>query len=255
MAPMVLTGIMVAVTQPLPVESGFNVSAFCALKEASERALPAPVSRPVLDKTWLASLNNSIGDVVPPERHSFWNPLGKAYLTSEQEYLLKLAYRMGREDGDARHAELVQAVLMQETIAGLLGRIGHMTARVGKRSYGVMQVKVSAARDVLRHHPELGRFPADELLIARLLSDDEFNIRVGSAFLKILRKKTHSDEAALVAYNIGLRASRKVRRPQHFAYVEGVQRYVTELVRPFNRLVIEQPLTVASTGALKNTDL
>ncbi len=176
----------------------------------------------------------------------FWNGLTKGWLTEEQMNLLKMAYEIGFADGGREHAELVQAVLLQETIAGQLGRMGHMTAPVGKRSYGVMQVKVTAARDVLRKFPdEFGRFRADELLIAKLLMDDEFNIRMGSKFLVHLRPHTDSTEALLVAYNIGLRASRKVEQADEFKYTLRTQRNLERVVKPFNRRFIDEPLQVA----------
>ncbi len=176
----------------------------------------------------------------------FWNSLTKSWLTDEQLGLLQTAYAVGYEDGGIEHAEMLQGVLLQETIAGQLGRIGHMTARVGKRSYGVMQVKVSAARDVLRKHKELGRFRSDEALIVALMTDDELNIQMASKFLLHLKQKTKSDEAALVAYNIGLRASRKIAAPDSFKYVVRTQRNLTEVVQPFNQKFINAGLQVAS---------
>lgn len=167
----------------------------------------------------------------------FWNPLTKSWLTDEQAVLMQTAYEIGLADGGPEHAELLQAVLLQETIAGQLGRIGHMTAPVGKRSYGVMQVKVSAARDVLRQHKQFGRFRSDEELIVALISDDVFNMRIASRFLLHLKEKTVSEDAALVAYNIGLRASRKIGKPEKFKYVVRTRRNLSEVVRHFNQTV------------------
>jgi len=136
---------------------------------------------------------------------------------------------------------------LQETIAGQLGRIGHLTAPVGKRSYGVMQVKVSAARDVLRHYKsEFGRFKADEQLIATLMMDDEFNLRMGSKFLIHLAPKAKSVEKMLVAYNIGLRASRSVSQPNEFKYVLRTMNNLTKVVKPFNeRFQVQEPVQLA----------
>jgi hypothetical protein len=182
-----------------------------------------------------------------PHAVKFWNPLGKAWLTREQRKLLALAHRIGLEDGDAHHAELLQAVLLQETIAGQLGRIGHLSAPVGKRSYGVMQVKVSAARDVLRWHPGLGDFRTDEELIVKLMTDDAFNIRIASLYLNSLHKRADSEAEALAAYNLGMRAAQDVDRPKRYKYVRGVHRYLTKLVRPYNdKLTQQTPLRSAS---------
>lgn len=179
------------------------------------------------------------------DKKLFWNSRTKSWLSDEQHVLLTQAYNIGLEKGDKAFASTLQAVLLQETIAGQLGRIGHMTAPVGKRSYGVMQVKVSAARDVLRKHKELGKFRSDEELIIALMTDDEFNIRVASLFLLHLKSKTSSIEAALVAYNIGLRASRKVSEPNEFKYVLRTQMNLAEVVEHFNKRFMVEKLTLA----------
>lgn len=175
----------------------------------------------------------------------FWNSVTKSWLSPAQVELLKLAYDIGYADGGKQQAELMQALLLQESMAGELGRIGHMTAPVGKRSYGVMQVKVSAARDVIASHPEFGRFQSDEELIVRLMGDDEFNMRVASKFLGMLRRNTLSVDEALVAYNIGLEGSKTVAEPVNFKYVQSVHSNMQGVVKPFNRRYIEAPMKVA----------
>jgi hypothetical protein len=165
---------------------------------------------------------------------TLWDPLTKMWLTEDQVHLLKIAFDIGFADGGIKQAKLVQGVLLQETIAGLLGRIGHMTAKVGKRSYGVMQVKVSAARDVLRRHPSLGEFNADEELIAKLILDDMFNIKIASKHLLHLKKKSKNEAQTMMAYNIGLRASRRYETYDTFKYVRKVKQYFKHVVEPFN---------------------
>lgn len=178
----------------------------------------------------------------------FWNPLAKTWLTPEQMDLLQLTYEVGFEDGGHKHAELLQAILLQETIAGQLGRMGHMTAPVGKRSYGVMQVKVTAARDVLNQYSELGEYHADEEVIARMLSDDEFNIRIASKFLLQLSTKVKSADRALVAYNVGLGGSNSVAEPRQFKYVVAAHDYLEEIVRPFNHRFGDESLRLATAN-------
>jgi hypothetical protein len=182
----------------------------------------------------------------------FWNPLAKTWLTPEQMDLLQLAYEVGFEDGGHKHAELLQAILLQETIAGQLGRMGHMTAPVGKRSYGVMQVKVTAARDVLNQYSELGEYHADEEVIAQLLSDDEFNIRVASKFLLQLSTKVKSLDRALVAYNVGLGGSNSVAEPRQFKYVVSARNYLEEIVKPFNHRFGDDTLRLATANQNQN---
>lgn len=167
-------------------------------------------------------------------RNTLWNSLANVWLTGEQVHLLNVAFEVGMKDGGLQHAKLLQGVLLQETIAGFMGRIGHLTAPVGKRSYGVMQVKVTAATDVLQRHTTLPQFKSDEELIAGLIVDDIYNIRVASKHLLHLRSRTKTDEHALLAYNLGLRASRRYKDHTNFRYVKKIKRYTKELVAPFN---------------------
>lgn len=171
---------------------------------------------------------------------TIWNPLAKSWLTEEQVSLLRLAYDIGFQDGGVRHARLVQSTLLQESIAGQLGRVGHRTAPVGKRSYGVMQVKVTAAQDVLQDHAHLNNSSTVEDLIVRLMTDDEYNIRVASKFLLYLREKTANDASALVAYNIGLRGARRYEDHDEFGYVKSVNRYFENVVIPFNKKYLSE---------------
>lgn len=166
---------------------------------------------------------------------TIWNPLAKSWLTDEQVRLLKVAFDVGYEDGGIRHARLVQSTLLQESIAGQLGRVGHRTAPVGKRSYGVMQVKVTAAQDVLQIHTQLSYSTTVEDLIVRLMTDDEYNIRVASKYLLYLREKTSNDASALVAYNVGLRGAKRYEDHDEFRYVKSVNRYFESVVIPFNQ--------------------
>lgn len=177
---------------------------------------------------------------------TIWNPLAKSWLTEEQVNLLKLAYDIGYQDGGEQHASLLQSTLLQESIAGQLGRVGHRTAPVGKRSYGVMQVKVSAASDTLEEHPQLGVLRTEEELIVRLMTDDEFNIRVASKFLLFLRDKTSSDAEALVAYNMGLRGSKRFEVHEDLQYVKSVNRYFEAIVIPFNRKYLGLESSISS---------
>ena len=192
------------------------------------------ITRKSINDNSLSDLDSSSSQAQIKARKTFWNPLAKVWLTREQTRLLNTAFNIAYEDGGLHHAQLIQSVMLQETIAGLMGRIGHMSAPVGKRSYGVMQVKVTAATDVLRKHSGLGKFKSDEEIIASLIIDDVFNIRVASKFLLHLRSRTKSDDHALLAYNIGLRGSKRHKRHSTFRYVKKVKRYFDHLVTPFN---------------------
>lgn len=217
---------------------------------AQEEQRPAPVLTPKLPEKKVIP-ENVDGKITPPKPvyaklesrkpDTLWNPISRVWLSDEQVQLLKLTYDIGVEEVDVKHARTLQAILMQETHAGLMGRIGHLSAPVGKRSYGVMQVKVSAASDVLKRHPELGKFKSVEELIAKLLTDDEFNIRVASRHIQYLTRHTKTDAHTLMAYNIGLKASKRHKSHTNFRYVKGVKRYYAKIVMPFNKKFRAKP--------------
>ena len=165
----------------------------------------------------------------------FWNSLSRHWLTEEQIKLLNLAHHIGMEEDGAEQAALLQAILMQESHAGNYGRIGDVHADVGKRSYGVMQVKLITAYDVLKNYPEMGNFKTEEGLIIKLVTDDEFNIRIASRHLLMLRKHTQRDAQAIMAYNTGLNKAMAHWYPEKFRYVRKVDRYLRYVVRPFNK--------------------
>jgi len=214
---------------------GNQVNLICSVDRDASSGIQAQVERVFFDTSWLPSKGEfeTVANNQPEE--TMWNPLNKNWLSAEQLDLLGMAYAVGYKDGGAGHARLLQAVLLQETMAGQLGRLGHLSAPLGKRSYGVMQVKVAAARDVLRRKPQFGYFASDEQLITRLIADDEFNIHIASAYLKYLRRNTESDHQALVAYNIGISAARRVMdTADDFKYVQNVDRYLDEVVARYN---------------------
>lgn len=246
MAAVLAAGWKPSLTQQSEVEQGL-AQLRCGVEMRVSHDQQSVLSHAFYDTSWLPAHDDFIAVSNPVHRGGrLWNPLGKAWLTREQLDLLSLAYKIGYDDGGVAHARLLQAVLMQESIAGQLGRLGHLSAPLGKRSYGVMQVKVVAARDVLSWHPDLGDFPNDDQLIARLITDDEFNLRVASAYLKYLRKRTGSDHEALVAYNVGPSAAKHVVDPAQYRYVLGIERYLSKVVMPFNGKFLSENHRLAS---------
>lgn len=165
----------------------------------------------------------------------FWNSLSRHWLTQDQIRLLNLAHHVGMEEDGYEQASLLQSILMQESHAGKYGRIGDVHAELGKRSYGVMQVKLITAYDVLKSYPELGHFKTEEGLIIKLVTDDEFNIRIASKHLMMLRKHTKRDAQAVMAYNTGLSKALAHWYPEKFRYVRKVNRYLKYVVQPFNK--------------------
>ena len=128
-------------------------------------------------------------------------------LTSSQGRLLAEAYEIAKADGH-KHPELVQAILLQETMAG--GMKAYRVANPGPQAYfGVMQIKLGAAKDVLGTWPGMyAKFGLqsrnDDEIKANLILNDKFNMAVGSKYLLTLQKRYgYSGHALMVAYNKG----------------------------------------------------
>lgn len=167
---------------------------------------------------------------------------GKKY-TPEQRKLMTIAFHIGKEIG---YPETMQSVLLQETRAGAYGdRIGDTNLPIGKRSYGVMQMKVATARKVLRKHPGLvpNYFPnrknykrvRDEEIIIKLIQDDEFNIRLATLNFEIHRRLSKSWALSVVAYNTGQGAANQISEPKKHIYYGHILKKLIKDVRPFNK--------------------
>ena len=179
---------------------------------------------------------------------TFFNERSRSWLTPDQLSILNLAYSIGQKDNQG---ELLQSIVMQESHAGALQLVGHKSQAVGKRSYGIAQIKVSAATDVLKRHPDLGFFNSDEELISKLLADNTFNLTVASKFLLILKQNSKSEAQAIVAYNLGLHGSLHVRNHQEYRYAKGVYANLYQVVRPFNK----KSTLAASSSAIITSSL
>lgn len=160
--------------------------------------------------------------------------------TESQVDLLKVAYHYGKQIG---YPETIQGILMQETLAGLLGRVGDRRLGFGKKSYGVMQVKLSTAKDVLKKHRGMKEFKealkySDEELLARLIMDDAFNILVGTMYFKMhmdrYEKKRRGWSKAVSAYNRGCGCDVT-------SYATKVRTHIRKRIRPLNK-------TIAASG-------
>lgn len=112
----------------------------------------------------------------------------------------------------------MQSIAWQETRSGRgergkYGIVGDRTTSKGKirplgeKSYGVCQVRLSSAKDVLRKFPDLGSFKTDEELLVALMTDDRFNIRIATYHFKLqlnmFSMYTDSWRRAVLAYNVG----------------------------------------------------
>jgi hypothetical protein len=142
-------------------------------------------------------------------------------LTERQVRLLQKAYSIARENGH-RNPEIVQAVLLQETLAG--GLKSYRVANPGREAYfGPMQLKLVAAKDVLARWPELyNKYDmhtrTDDEIRAFLILNDRFNIEVGSLYLLLLQRQYgFKGRELLNAYNRGPGGVRSVDDTFHYA--------------------------------------
>lgn len=138
-------------------------------------------------------------------------------LTNNQLKNLQIAYNIGNkvEWRGEKYGETVASILWQESHAGSIKFqnkgiiLGDINSKGKPKSLGLMQVQLQTAKDVIRWYPYIkdkhcyGKFPTDEFLILKLLTDDKFNIEIGSLYYKKMLelKKDWSD--AILSYNIG----------------------------------------------------
>lgn len=130
-------------------------------------------------------------------------------LTADQVANLEIVNVVVQNQDDRQR---VMGMMLQETLAGKLSLVGHVSQDVGLRAYGLMHVKLVALDDVLTAHPKL--WPGkhiEEVKIVRLMTDHEFNVTVAYLYFELQKKKGLSPDDALLAYNMGYDAYIKAR--------------------------------------------
>ena len=151
-----------------------------------------------------------------------------ANLTDHQVKLLEQAYLIGQEDNH-KNPELLQGILMQETKAGLANY-----KSIKNNCYGIFQIKVAAARDVLRNFPDMvlqfGINPDNtKAVINRLIHDDLFNTSVASKYLLLMKRYGFTSMRQLaLAYNQGPGGAKNFNSQTHF-YPIGVMKHKKKL--------------------------
>jgi hypothetical protein len=146
---------------------------------------------------------------------------------------------------DFGNHETMQAILLQESNGGTSHPVGNLASPVGKRSYGIMQVQVVAARSILSRYPHIATkyFPArkpstltDEEIIALLLRNDEANIRIASQHFDLYLSLSHGNwEKAVAAYNMGIGNANKRSGFGDIPYVKSIRARIHKSVKPFNQ--------------------
>jgi len=121
-----------------------------------------------------------------------------------EQVLMQMAYREGKY---LEKPEILQAILLNETVAGRFGRHGdkHLGKHWKRHSYGIMQIQFNTAIQILRQNGELKKWEAwsDQRLKIYLKNDDKFNIHVARLIVQQLWKKYHNWDYVLLAYNVG----------------------------------------------------
>jgi hypothetical protein len=165
-------------------------------------------------------------------------------MTARQMQVLNMAKTIAIEDGN--NPEAFQAVIFQETKAGGMKQFRVAGQESGlqsmKRYYGITQIKLAAAWDVLARFPALhqysesGKFTTEEELVANLILNDEFNLRVGSKYFKIVAAPDASLARRVTAYNRGLQGSYRVD-PASWHYTVAVEKHMATVVKQVNRIL------------------
>lgn len=153
-----------------------------------------------------------------------------ADLTERQSYLLTTAYATAKAEG-FRNPEVIQSILLQETHAG--GLKVYKVANPGPQAYfGVGQIKLAAARDVLSRYPDLYQkfgfhTRTDDEIKANLILNDEFNITIMTKYVKMLQTQYGYTGRQLVnAYNRGPGGVHAV--DDNFHYAVGAERKLAQ---------------------------
>ena len=150
------------------------------------------------------------------------------HFTPKQIYLMKLAEKEGAKIG---FPKTIQAILWQETHAGVYGPVSYAKAPIGKNAYCPMQIKLGTARDVLVKY-KMPIPKTEEELLVKLLTDDEFCIKLGALYFKMLHDKTKNWSKAVLAYNQGLGGMRQGKDPGD--YVKKIKGVLFKEVSVFN---------------------
>lgn len=142
-------------------------------------------------------------------------------------------------------ATTMQSILLQETGGGVSSLVGNPGAPKTQRSYGLMQLQVSAARSVLSRQPELcdeifndqqcNRKLSDDKIIHVLLTNPIANIKIATYHFQLYLSIVRGDwNRAVAGYNAGIGTALKMKNPGKFKYVQEISKKQTNLVDRFN---------------------
>lgn len=160
-------------------------------------------------------------------------------ISKDQYNILLKAETIAKEVG-VRYPSKFQALLWQETHAGGLNSwrvAGYESLPPLKRYYGVGQVKVAAAKDMIKKHPSLnrfshtGKFKTDDEILAHLALDDEFNIWVAAYYFKWMGRNNVDTNYQITAYNRGYEGARHIENTAEFHYTKMVNIHEKTIIK------------------------
>lgn len=182
-------------------------------------------------------------------------------MSPKQFKLLNFAFEVAKEDG-YKNPRYLQGILMQESLAcdHKDYRVAGLSNKEGDRYFGCGQIKLAAAKDVMKKWPEMWDHldsRTEEELQARLILDDQFNIRVASKYA-LLMGINHDPARAITRYNLGEGGAQGIDPKEH-RYTTGVKKHVEKIksnVPPSSRKlqskspsnILGRDLQVASKG-------
>lgn len=162
------------------------------------------------------------------------------YNISQSQYdILIRAGEIAKEVGIKRPTKF-QALLWQETHAGGLKSwrvAGHETLKPLKRYYGIGQIKVAAAWDMIKKHPSLnrfshtGNFSTHDEVMAHLALDDEFNLWVAAYYFKWMGRGNVSQNYQITAYNRGYAGAKHIDDLAGFYYTKMVNQHERTIIK------------------------
>jgi hypothetical protein len=175
----------------------------------------------------------------PPVKKVNQQKIEEVVNVDKQKQLLTFAYDVAKNDGHKK-PEYLQGVLLQESGAGASSkfRVAGDPVKKENRYFGVAQIKLAAALDVMKNFPELWSFlqtKTHDELQAKLILDDEFNIRIASKYL-LLMGINKSAHFAITAYNKGIGGAMLVENVSLDPYTQGVLSFASShIVKKINK--------------------
>lgn len=153
--------------------------------------------------------------------------------TPKQLDLMRVVEQQGQQSGTS---EWLKGILLRESKAGTSKLVGAEHLPINQRSYGVMQLQLSAARSVMRSYPELStqwfgtKRVSDTELATFLTYNHEANIKIAAKHLDIyIRLCGGNIPKAVVAYNVGIGNVRSIRHIESHPYLIGVRQNMKSL--------------------------